>query len=214
MRKETAKKILKMFKSVSKDETRLHLTGVNIKRLEEHVYQLTATDGYTIVQCKIGDDTIVWESSEDSVIIDSLKKFDKYSDRLKEKFITSYQMLKNISHKDAPLGTTTFNDSHMLHSNEEKPANLIHRQYPRIDSLPYMNLSESEYCEQLNKKEWKFSFNVEYLKNLVESMESTKVKTVTLHLGNKRDTLKPIPVTINSPDTDLVERALIMPCKI
>ena len=167
-----AKALLDLMNIASKDETRLHLNGVQISPLEEGVL-LTATNGHTLMQVTINNPDI---KVNDSIIVSSCKRNISALRVLSKEIVMTWEI------------TCT---RQILNINN-MGLELVDREYPNWERLVPKKDHKFKHC---------LYFNADLLTDLVKSLGLTKKDHKVIKLSYDTD-LSPIEVSLIKNDTD------------
>lgn len=185
IKRGTIERIIKLFNCASKDETRLHITGVNICASDDGII-LQGCDGYIMGRYLVSDDGLKEILGGKSIIIapDSLG--------------TLKGLLKSNKHI-TEFGIYWYNESLRI---GDYPIVLINRDYPRTDHL----IPSVDGCFEL-------AFDAELLMRLAKSMVQSKKSDGKIRLFiNTED--KKSPIVIKSFEQSDFNVGVLMPLKI
>lgn len=118
VRKDTLEKLVSLLEVASKDETRLYLNGVHIKRISENEVCLEATDSFCLTQFFVNDFKELERTIIESRSIKNLKVFLK-------------------DYKKTHLFEWSDNENHITIHTLDSDINLkkVHRDYPKTESV-------------------------------------------------------------------------------
>lgn len=193
--------IVNLFKSTSKDEIRYQLTQVNMRSNGSREVILEACDGHKLAQINIG-------------VIDGLSEFleNKNIGFAKEDIESIKHFLKMIGLKKGVERDLTIVSVAMPNPSQrltlklegmpyELKIGLINDNYPKTDHVM------TDHSNTLDENKATIAFNVEYLKDLYESLKGSNNNGHVQITFDKSNKLSPIAITIDG------KKATLMPVR-